>query len=204
MKPAGTIPQRLEVVLKNVRAVREICNYLFYDGDLAKDLGDARQALCRHLEQSPRMPDTWHAPYVEKDRIQFHPHQKWTRSKLSIGIDIVFPDPAPEQAEDRDPSVNLYVPPWRLRKEFTKRRKHIAPKATGWKHLSQQAPDEFSYEWPLSKRILYETFVGPKGFDAPGLFAAITKAVRELVEIEPEIDRLYAKLTIGTRSGERK
>jgi hypothetical protein len=104
----AVLPERLAVILKNARAVREVCDYMAGD-DIGEDLIGAQQALVKHLCQSLRIPDGWRRPYLEEGNIWLHPERKWNvPGKDTITIAVCLPSPTDE--DDQDASVNLYVP----------------------------------------------------------------------------------------------
>ena len=188
--PRNTFPGRLAVVLKNVRAVREMYDYIAL-GDIEKDLTSARQTLVKHLCQSLQIPDGWRRPYLEDD-IWLHPDKKWSvPGKDTIAIEVSLPSPAAGEAEDRDASVNLYVPSsWKLRERFTDSLRSIVPRAEDWEYVRDK-PDEIAPEYPMGKWIRYEDYVGSTGFDTARFCQAITGAVSEFLRLETEIDRLF-------------
>jgi hypothetical protein len=183
---------RLAVVLKNVRAVREVYDYIA-GGGIERDLISAQQALARHLGQSLQIPDGWRRPCLEDGNIWLRPDKKWNvPGKDAIAISVHVPNPAAaEEDEDRDASVNLYVPSsWKLRERFTDSLRSIVPKAEDWVYVRDE-PDEINPEYPIGKWIRYEEYAGSTGFDTAGFFQAITGAVSELLQLETEIDRLF-------------
>jgi len=192
----ATFPGRLAVVLKNVRAVREVYDYIEL-GDLKKDLISARQALVRHLSQALQIPDGWRRPYLD-DGIRLHPDKKWNvRGKDTIAIVILLPSPVgeEEEGEDRNASVNLYVPSsWKLRERecFTDSLRSILPKAEDWVYVRDD-PDGIDPEYPMGKWIRYEDYADSTGFDTARFLQAITGAVNEFLQLETGIDRLVEK-----------
>jgi hypothetical protein len=189
----ATLPGRLAVILKNVRAVREVYDYIA-GGDIEEDLISAQQALVRHLCQSLQIPDGWRRPYLEDGNIRLHPDKKWNvPGGDTIAISVCVPSPAAEEDEDedRDASVNLYVPSsWKLQERFTSSLRSIVPKAEDWVYVRDE-PDEINPEYPMGKWIRYGEYAGSTGFDAAGFFQAITGAVSEFLQLETEIDRLF-------------
>ncbi len=186
----ATFPGRLTVVLKNVRAVREVYDYIEL-GELRKDLISAQQALVRHLSQALKMPDTWKRPFLEEDGVWLHPEKKWNLpSKGTIAIVVSFPRPVPEQDLDWQPSVALWVPSWKLREQFTDSLRPIVRRAKGWEFIRDFEPGEIHPCTPMFKYIQYEEYASSTGFDTAGFFQAIAGAVGELLQLETEIDGL--------------
>lgn len=196
------IPGRLEAVLKNVRAAREVYDYIANDG-MEKDLQGARQALVNHLSHSIQMPDGWRRPYHEEDFIWLRPERKWTiLGKDSIAIGINFPSPLAIDDDDRDASVSLRVPFTRkFLQRFTASLRRIVPPDRNWLHILDSDPDEGNLpEYPMFKWVRYEVYADSTGFDTTRFFDAITGAVNELLQLEGEIDRLFeeTKATVAT------
>jgi len=187
----ATLPGRLAVVLKNVRAVREVYDYIA-GGDIEEDLISAQRALVSHLRESLQIPDGWRRPYLEGGNIWLHPDKKWNvPGKGNIAISVFVPCPAADEDEDRDASVNLYVPSsWKLQERFTDSLRSIVPKAEDWVYVRYE-PDEINPEYPMGKWIRYGEYAGSTSFDVAGFFQAITGAVNELLQLETEIDRLF-------------
>jgi hypothetical protein len=186
------IPERLAVVLKNARAVREVYDYVAGD-DIEGDLISAQQALVRHLCQSLQMPDAWRGPRIEEGNIRLHPEKKWrVRSKNTIAIEIIFPSPVDEI--DRDASVNIRVPKsWKPRERFIDKLRSIMPKAKDWVHIRDCEPDELDPEYPMGKYIRYEDYADATAFSTPRFFQAISRTVGEFLRLEAEIDGLLER-----------
>jgi len=187
----ATLPGPLAVVLKNVRAVRQVYDYIA-GGDIGVDLKVAQLALVSHLRQSLQIPDGWRPPYFEDGAIWLHPDKKWNvPGKNTIAISVLVPSPAAEEDDGRDASVNLWVPrSWKLRERFTEQLRSIMPKGEDWVYVRDE-PDEVDPEYPMGKWIRYEEHAGSTGFDTAGFFQAITDAVSEFLQLETEIDRLF-------------
>jgi hypothetical protein len=200
----ATLPGRLAVILKNVRAVREVYDYIA-GGDIEEDLLSAQQALVRHLCQSLQVPGGWRRPYLEDGNIWLHPDKKWNvPGKDTIAISVLVPSPAAEEEDGRDASVNLYVPfSWKPRERFTNSLRSIVPKAEDWVYL-RDAPAETSPEFPMGKWIRYEEYAGSTGFDAAGFFQAITSAVSEFLQLETEINGLFESAKAMSAASPRK
>jgi len=194
----------LAVVLRNVRAVREVYEYV-EGGDIQKDLISAQQGIVRYLSQSLTVPDGWRRPYLDSDGIWLHPERKWNvPSGEAIRISVLVPSPvAVEEGEDRDASVNLYVPSWKLRERFSDSLKPHVPKAKGWIHTSDE-PEGFAPGYPLGKWIRYADYAHEIGFDAAGFFQAIREALGELLQLETEIDRLIERAKATSAALPRK
>lgn len=191
--PQATLPGRLTVILKNVRAVRELHDYIML-GDIEKDLITAQQALVRHLCQTVQTPEGWRRPDLADGGIRLHPEKKWnTSNKDTIAVDVFIPSPT---KEDRDASVNLYVPSsWKRleREKFTHSLRNLRQSlGKDWLHISDE-PGEVSAEFPLGKWIRYEDHAGSADFDTAGFFQAIAGAVDQLLKLESEIDGLIEK-----------
>jgi len=200
----AALPGRLAVVLRNVRAVREVCDYID-GGDIQKDLEIARQGVVKHLSQSLPVRDGWRRPSPDGDGISLHPEKKWNvPSGEAIAISVLVPTPvAVGKDEDLDASVNLYVPSWKLRERFSDSLRPIVPKAKGWIHTSDE-PDGFALGYPLGKWIRYADYARATGFDATGFLQAITDAVGELLQLEAEIDRLVERAKATSAALPRK
>ncbi len=188
-----TLPGRLAVVLKNVRAVSEVYDYI-HGGLMEEDLTGAREALIRHLPGALQIPNGWRRPYLDNG-IWLHPDKKWNvPSKEPIAIAVFLPNPvAKREDEDPVPSVNLWVPSWKLREQFTDSLRPIVPRAEDWVYIRDCEPGEVNPECPLGKWVRYEDYSDPTGFDTARFFQAITGAVNELLQLETEIDRLIEK-----------
>lgn len=187
------IPGRLEAVLKNVRAAREVYDYIASDG-IERDLHSVRQALVNHLSHSIQMPEGWRSPYPEEDFIWLRPERKWTvLGNDSIAIGIKLPSPVAIDGDDQDVSVNLQVPFSRkLLERFTASLRRIVPPDKNWVHILDSDPDEGNLpEYPMFKWVRYEVYADSTGFDTARFFDAITGAVNELLQLEGEIDRLF-------------
>jgi len=187
------IPGRLEAVLKNVRAAREVYDYIA-NHSIEKDLKSARQTLVKHLSQSIQIPAGWHRPSLEEDFIWLRPERKWKLpGKDPIAIGVRFPSPVANEDGDDDASVNLYVPLSRkLLERFTASLKRIVPTERNWVHILDSDPDEGNLpEYPMFKWIRYGAYANTASFDTARLFDAITGAVNELLQLEGEIDRLF-------------
>ena len=203
--PQATLPGRLAVILKNVRAVREAYDYIAGD-EIEEDLISARQVLVRHLCQSLQIPDGWRPPYLEDGNIWLHPDKRWNvPGKDTIAISVFVPSPvAEEEDEDREASVNLYVPSsWKPRELFTDSLRPIVPKAGDWVYVRDE-PDEINPEYPIGKWIRYEEYACPTGFDAAGFFQSITGAMSELLQLETEIDSLFESAKAMSTASLRK
>jgi hypothetical protein len=199
----ATLPARLEVILKNVRAVREVYDYLDSD-EIGADLNSARQTLLKHLRQSLQMPDGWGGPELEEDEIRLHPDKKWkVPGKATIAISILLPAPAAEEDEDRNASVNLYVPPWKLRERFTDSLRSTLPKAENWVYVRDD-PEGILPEYPMGKWIRYEDYATSGGFDTARFFEEITGTVNEFLRLEVEIDRLIEEAKSASASSPSK
>ena len=182
------LPGRLAVVLKNARAVREVHDYITGD-DIEADLIIAQQALVRHLCQSLRIPDGWRRPFSEDGHTWLRPDRKWNvRGKDAIAISVYLASPT---EEDRDASVNLYVPSsWKPRKRFTESLRLIVPKDKNWEYILDSEPDEVNPEFPIGKWIRYDDYADSTGFNTATFFQAITDTVGQFLQLETEIDRL--------------
>jgi hypothetical protein len=200
--PQATLPGRLAVILKNVRAAREVHDYIIGDS-IEGDLKIARDALVSHLCRSLQMPDGWRRPYLKDGGIWLHPDKKWNvPGKDTLAIAVFLPNPAAE--EDRDASVNLYVPSsWKLRNRFTDSLRTIVPKDGEWVYIRDE-PDEVSPQYPIGEWIRYEEYSGPAGFDTVRFFPAITGAVSELLKLETEIGSLFEKVKAASAASPRK
>ena len=175
------LPERLAVVLKNVEAVRQLYDYI-EDGDIEKDLITARQLLTKYLSQSIHLPEGWRRPYLDDD-IWLHPDKKWkVPSKDTIAIMVHCPSPVSGEDDDRDVSVNLYVPPWKLRASFTDALKQIVPRSGKWEYIRDCEPDEISADFPVGKWIWYADFVTSSSFDTSSFYEEIAGAVNELLK----------------------
>lgn len=194
----AVLPERLAVILKNARAVREVCDYTAGD-DIGEDLTGARQALVRYLCQSLRIPEGWRRPYLEGN-IWLHPERKWNvPGKDTIAIAVCLPSPADEY--DQDASVNLYVPLSRKPLErFTESLRPIVPRGKDWVYIRDSEPGEVSLNFPMGKWIRYENYADSTGFNTATFFQAITDTVGEFLKLEAEIDRLIKKAK-ATQSG---
>lgn len=210
--PQVELPKRLAVILKNVRAVRDLQDYLADEGVVEEDLKKAQDALVKHLRQSLHLPEGWKGPYsgdgarllpdYRKDLIVLRPEKKWNvPGKGSIAITIFFPSPV--GGEDDDASVNLYVPPGKLQKHITDSLLSILPRIQNWDYI-RNSPDETASEFPIFKWIRYDHYAGPADFDTDGFFRAVTDAVGELLKVETEIDELFENAKAPTAAPRRK
>jgi hypothetical protein len=187
------LPGPLEVVLKNVCAVREVYDYI-KSGAINGDLISFRQTLLTHLRQSLQMPDDWGRPNLgKKDEILMRPNTKWmVGGKDGIAISILLPSPTADEEEDdedRDASVNLYVPSWKPRERFTTSLRSILPKSENWVFLGDD-PEGIDPGYPMGKWIRYADYATSSGFDTARFFEEITQTVNEFLRLEVEIDRL--------------
>jgi hypothetical protein len=211
-----TLPRRLAVVLKNVRAVREVYDYI-HGGHSERDLIIARKMLADHLRRTVQIPDGWGPPDVTDSGIWLRPYKKWNLpGEDTVSIVVFLPSPlSDEEKEDPVPSVCLWVPSWRLREQFTDSLRPIVLRAKDWDYVRDCEPDRNDPKTPILKHIRYEDYGNSTGFDTAGFFQAITGAVGELLKLETEIDSLIektkamsaasrSKQTMGKTGRERK
>jgi len=203
----AVIPGRLEVVLKNVVAAREIYAYIIGD-DIDHDVLSFRQALLGHLSQSIQIPAGWRRPYIEDASICLHPEKKWKASgKHAISIEIILPSPVAIQDDDQDASVDLRVPfSGKLLKHVTDLLRPLVPPGKDWVHIQDVESGETIPELPVFKWIRYNEYCDGAVFDTTSFLEAIASAVNDLLQLEDQIDQVFeqAKATIAPRPNRRK
>lgn len=187
--PTFKFEKRTELVLVNVKTVREIAEITKKDGEFAKQWEKFMLIANDCIKASVPKLRHWKVGRDSKGQFLYYPGDHWKVLKddlIAVAMDY---DDLIEPGETNDPWVGLYVPEkWKQAELFRDRLQNVIDKEQSdiW-----GAPET---QWPIWSYVKIEDFIKGSSFDHKSFLKDAAGKIALIVEMRPLIDQLLKKM----------
>jgi hypothetical protein len=196
MKREVTITTRTSVIIENIATVRQIQKYL-EDPDLSTDLVSLLNGFKSQIKAFfPDVP--WQKPRLDRPGAELFlvPDRTWEvceKEAVSICFSLALVQEPCFFDDKDDPFVSVFVPnTWDYSESFSKRLEQEVLK--GWERRGDNS--EYDERYPLWRYIGFSKYATDNRFDVDGFYDEVSRAVRDLLDLKPLIDRLLEESRI--------